>query len=191
MFVFRFSCTCPRYITMPAIVPEKSSMETALSETTTATAWRLRLLLQNKASAHARDALGRTASRHAKLAGYDLPQLEQCTVLWRMFQEFLWWAASCRNFGGNQVTQLSNTYCQQFLLFLGMCFFFQGPYPEMFSNTDSVYSHMPCQRQFDEWDNHPDVSQFFLSGEIGSRKRLDDLFEVCNSTNICGPLWFW
>eukprot|EP00434_Breviolum_minutum_P025495 symbB.v1.2.022527.t1/scaffold1944.1/size145740/4 len=38
------------------------------------------LLLQNKASAHARDALGRTASRHAKLAGYDLPQLEQCTA---------------------------------------------------------------------------------------------------------------
>ena len=66
------------HITMPATLPEKSSMETALSETT-------RLLLQNKASAHARDALGRTASRHAKLAGYDLPQLEQCTVLWRMF----------------------------------------------------------------------------------------------------------
>lgn len=47
-----------------------------------------RLLLLNKASPHAMDSLGRNAFRHAKMAGYDLPQLEKCSVLWRIRWSF-------------------------------------------------------------------------------------------------------
>lgn len=39
------------------------------------------LLLLNKASPHAMDSLGRNAFRHAKMAGYDLPQLEKCSEM--------------------------------------------------------------------------------------------------------------
>lgn len=39
------------------------------------------LLLLNKASPHAMDCLGRNAFRHAKMAGYDLPQLEVCSEM--------------------------------------------------------------------------------------------------------------
>jgi hypothetical protein len=47
-----------------------------------------RLLLLNKASPHAMDSLGRNAFRHAKMAGYDLPQLEICSVLRRIRWSF-------------------------------------------------------------------------------------------------------
>eukprot|EP00438_Fugacium_kawagutii_P019862 Skav227957 [mRNA] locus=scaffold146:700657:701236:- [translate_table: standard] len=40
------------------------------------------LLLLSKASPHARDSLGRTALRHAKMAGYQLKSLEECEEPW-------------------------------------------------------------------------------------------------------------
>ena len=91
------------------------------------------------------------------------------------------WAVSCSNFGGNQVTHLSNTYCQQFLgCFFSLKVHIRRCFPTLIQYIviGLVKGNLTSEIIIRMFPN----SSFHC--EIGSRKRLDDLFEVCNSTNI-------